>query len=154
MAPATLKERGMRTACRVAGLKNPLAWALLAWSTLALSILSLGIGPAHSQTDFPDRRIHVIVPYPAGGIVDVLTRILSDRLSNIWHQPILVETRPGANGNLAWDQASRAAPDGYTWTFAGPGLLANPGMYPNLRFSEKSFVPVGAVAWAPSVFLV
>src|SRR6516225_8119542 len=86
-------------------------------------------GGAHAQSDFPNRHIHMIVPYPAGGIVDIATRIVTDKLSEIWRQPIVVETKPGASGNLAWDQVSRAKPDGYTWTFLGPATMANPHMY-------------------------
>jgi tripartite-type tricarboxylate transporter receptor subunit TctC len=110
--------------------------------------------PASAQSDFPNRRIHMVVPYPAGGIVDIATRIVTDRLAEIWRQPIVVEARPGGNGNVAWDQVARAAPDGYTWAFVGPAVMANPRMYENLRWSEKSFVPVGASAWAPSVLVV
>ena len=109
---------------------------------------------ASAQTDFPNRRIHMVVPYPAGGIVDIVTRIVTDRLSEVWRQPIIVEAKPSASGNLAWDQVARAEPDGYTWTFIGPAIMANPRMYANLRWSEKSFVPVGAVVWAPSALVV
>ena len=87
---------------------------------------------AHAQTDFPNRHIHIVVPYPAGGIVDIATRIVTDKLSEIWHQPIVVEAKPGASGNLAWDQVSRAEPDGYTWTNLGPATMANPRMYAKL----------------------
>jgi tripartite-type tricarboxylate transporter receptor subunit TctC len=109
---------------------------------------------AHAQTDFPNRRIHMLVPYPAGGIVDIATRIVTDKLSDIWQQPIIVEAKPGASGNLAWDQVARAAPDGYTWTIISPAVMANPRMFANLRWSEKSFVPVAAAAWAPSALVV
>src|SRR6516164_3551131 len=111
-------------------------------------------GAAHAQTDFPNRRIYMVVPYSAGGIIDVATRIVTDKLSEIWHQPIVVEAKPGASGNLAWDQVSRAKPDGYTWTYLGPATMANPHLYANLRWSEKSFVPVGATVWASSVLVV
>src|SRR3954470_14757823 len=114
----------------------------------------LGAGQAGAQSDFPSRRIHVLVPYPAGGIVDIVPRIVADRLAEIWRQPIVVEAKPGAGGNVAWDQAARAEPDGYTWVFVGPAVMANPRMYANLRWSEKSFAPVGATAWAPSVLVV
>ena len=110
--------------------------------------------PAIAQSDFPNRRVHVLVPYPAGGIVDIATRIVTDKLAELWRQPFVVEAKPGANGNVAWDQAARAEPDGYTWTFVGPAIMANPRMYANLRWSEKSFTPVGATAWAPSVLVV
>jgi tripartite-type tricarboxylate transporter receptor subunit TctC len=109
---------------------------------------------AYAQTDFPNRRIHMMVPYPAGGIVDIATRIVTDKLSEIWRQPIVVEAKPGASGNLAWDQVSRAAPDGYTWTVISPAVMANPRMFANLRWSEKSFVPVGAAVWSPSALVV
>lgn len=122
--------------------------------TCLASLLLLLACVAQAQTDFPSRRIHVVVPYPAGGIVDIVTRIMTDRLGELWRQPFVVETKPGANGNIAWDQVARAEPDGYTWTFVGPAVMANPRMYPNLRWSEKSFVPVSAIAWAPSVLVV
>jgi tripartite-type tricarboxylate transporter receptor subunit TctC len=82
------------------------------------------------------------------------TRIVTDKLSGIWHQAIVVETEPGASGNLAWDQVSRAEPDGYTWTFLGPATMANQHMYAKLRWSAKSFVPVGATVWGPSALVV
>ena len=121
---------------------------------MASAALASATGAVHAQADFPNRLIRTIVPYPAGGIADVATRIVTDKLSEKWRQPIVVEAKPGANGNLAWEQVSRAAPDGYTWTFVGPGIMANPHIYANLRWSEKSFVLVGATAWAPSAFVV
>ena len=63
-------------------------------------------------------------------------------------------SKPGAGGNIAWEQVSRAEPDGYTWSFMGTAVIANPRMQPSLRWSEKSFVPIGAIAWAPSVIVV
>lgn len=109
---------------------------------------------AQGQTDFPNRRIHVIVQYPAGGIVDIVTRIVTDKLSALWGQPIVVEAKPGANSNLGTEFVARADPDGYTWCFMGPALMANPRIYPNLRWSEKSFVGVGVTAWAPAAMTV
>ena len=109
---------------------------------------------ARAQASYPDRRISVILPYPGGGIVDIVTRIVMDKLAENWQQTITVEPKPGANGNIAWDQVSRAEPDGYTWTFFSPGTIANPRMQPGLRWNEKSFVPIGAVVWAPSVVVV
>ena len=81
-------------------------------------------------------------------------RIVTDKLSEIWRQPIVVEAKPAASGNLAWDEVSRAKPDGYTWTFVASATMANPRLYANLRWTEKSFVPVGATAWGPSVLAV
>lgn len=120
---------------------------------LAGLTLLLSCATASAQSDFPTRRIHVILPYPAGGIVDIVTRIVTERLQKTWGQPIIIEPKPGANGNPAWDQVARAEPDGYTWTFVSPATMANPRMQ-NLRWSEKSFVPVAAAVWAPSVLAV
>lgn len=117
-----------------------------AWTSVA--------GPANAQSDFPNRRIHLVLPYPAGGIVDVATRIVTDKLSEIWRQPIVIEAKPAAHGNLAWDEISHAKPDGYSWTFIGSATMANPHLYANLRWSEMGFVPVGATVWGPSVLAV
>jgi tripartite-type tricarboxylate transporter receptor subunit TctC len=111
-------------------------------------------GPANVQTDFPNRPIRMVLPYPVGGIADIATRIVTDKLSEIWRQPIVIEAKPAASGNLAWDEVSRAKPDGYTWTFIGAATMANPHLFANLRWSETSFVPVGATAVGPNVLVV
>jgi len=116
-------------------------------------LLSAVARPAAAETDFPNRPIHVVLPYPAGGIVDIVTRIVTEKLQTDLHQPVVVENKPGANGNLAWAQAARAAPDGYTWTFVSPALFANPRMQTNVPFSEKDFVPVGGVVYTPWMFV-
>jgi tripartite-type tricarboxylate transporter receptor subunit TctC len=114
----------------------------------------LATGPANVQIDFPNRPIRIVLPYPVGGIVDVATRIVTDKLSEIWHQPIVIEAKPAASGNLAWDEVSRAKPDGYTWTYLGPATMTNPRLVAYLRWSEKSFVPVGATVWGQSAVVV
>lgn len=121
---------------------------------MAILVMSPTMVNAQTTTKFPSRRIHIVLPYPAGGIVDVATRIITERLSELWGQPIIIEAKPGANGSIAWDQVSRAEPDGYTWSFLSPAVIVNPRMQPSLRWSEKSFTPIGAVAWAPSVVTV
>ena len=125
----------------------------LLYTVLALAVLGAAAA-ARAQTDFPNRRVHVILPYPAGGIVDIVTRIVTEKLSADLGQPFVVEPKPGANGNLAWSQVARADPDGYTWTFVSPALIANPRMQPSIKWNEESFVPIGGVVWAPSVLVV
>src|ERR1043166_9125278 len=122
-------------------------------------IAALAAVPAYAQTDFPNRRIHMVVPYPAGGIVDIVTRIVTDKLAEIWRQPIIIEAKPGASGNIAWDQVARAEPDGYTWTFVGP--VARATRAAPCRWwrrggggGKRSLGRPGAVAWAPSVLVV
>ena len=133
-----------------------LARSLLATSIGAAMLAFAGLeaaAQAQGQADYPSKQIHVILPYPAGGIVDIVTRIVTDKLAKILKVPIIVEPKPGGNGNPAWDQVARAEPDGYTWTFLSPATMANPRMQ-TLRWSEKSFVPIGAAVWAPSVLVV
>jgi tripartite-type tricarboxylate transporter receptor subunit TctC len=117
----------------------------------AIVLLALG---ARAAEPFPSRAVRVLVPYPAGGIVDLMTRVVTARLTEVWGQPIVIEDKPGANGNIAFEQAARAAPDGHTWVYAGPAMMANPRLYGNLPWSEKSFVGVGVIAWAPAVLVV
>jgi tripartite-type tricarboxylate transporter receptor subunit TctC len=119
-----------------------------------LATLAQGVGPAAAQADFPNRRINVIVPYPAGGIVDISMRVVTERVSKVLGQPITIENKPGANGNLGTDLTARAEPDGYTWGFMGPATLANPHIYSGLRWSEKSFTTVGITTWAPAALIV
>lgn len=122
-------------------------------AAVGLATATLMSGAARAQADYPNRRIHIVLPYPAGGIVDIVTRIVTDKMSKTWNQPIVIEPKPGANGNLAWDQVAKAEADGYTWTFLSPATMANPRMQ-TLRWSEKNFVPTAAVVWAPSVLVV
>src|SRR5262245_18063116 len=114
--------------------------ALIGVATVTVAAASVSsLGPLRAQPDFPTRRIHMVVSYQAGGIVAIAPRFGTDKLSEIWRQRIVFEAVPGGNGNVAWDQVARAEPDGYTWTFVGPAIMANPRMYANLRWAEKSF---------------
>lgn len=129
--------------------------ALIAGALVSGALVSEAlVSEAMAQTDFPNKRIQVVLPYPAGGIVDIVTRITTDKLANTWGQPIVVESRLGANGNIAWDFVSRADPDGYTWGFIAPALVANPRMQPSVKWNEDSFVPIGGAVWAPSIVVV
>ena len=74
------------------------------WIASFVFTLMLAASPAAAQIDFPKRHIHIILPYPAGGIVDIATRIVTDRLSGLWRQPFVVEAKPAGGGNVAWDQ--------------------------------------------------
>jgi tripartite-type tricarboxylate transporter receptor subunit TctC len=120
---------------------------------VGVSFASLA-APAWAQADFPNRRINVIVPYAAGGIVDIATRIVVERVSQRLGQPITVEVKPGGNANIGTLLAASAAPDGYTWSFIGPATLANPHIYQGLAWNTNSFTGVGITAWAPFVIVV
>ena len=122
------------------------AWRAAA-AGLAISLLATTQATAQGQTDFPNRRIHVIVPYPAGGIVDIVTRIMADKLSADWGQPIVVEPSPAPTpispGAGRPRRAGRLHVD-----VLRPGTMANPRIS-RTSWNEKSFVGVGVVVWAP-----
>lgn len=109
---------------------------------------------AQAQSEFPNKAIQIILPYPAGGIVDNITRVVTNKLATIWKHPIVIEPKPGANGNIAWDQVMRAKPDGYTWSFYGPAVIANSRIQDGVTFSEKNFVAIGGMVWVPWVLVV
>ncbi|MBI3516936.1 MAG: tripartite tricarboxylate transporter substrate binding protein [Proteobacteria bacterium] len=139
---------GLATRCRAVA-------AVIAARFAACVVAVLLAVAARADDAFPTRVIRVIVPYPAGGIVDLMTRVVAARLAEVWGQPIVIEDKPGANGNIAFEQAARAAPDGYTWVYAGPAMMANPRLYGGtLPWSEKSFAGVGVIAWAPATLVV
>lgn len=107
---------------------------------------------AHAQDVFPAKAVRIIVPYPAGGVVDVQTRAVTQGLELA--QAVVVEDRPGANGNIAAEVVSRAAPDGYTLLVSAPFLLNNPMIEQNLRWSPSDFVPLVRFSLSPSYLCV
>jgi tripartite-type tricarboxylate transporter receptor subunit TctC len=96
---------------------------------------------------YPERRVTFIVPHPAGAQADAVARILADRMSKIWNQPVIVENKVGANGNLGAIAVARAAPDGYTVMLTTTGPLAiNIALFRSLDFDpQKDFDPVAIV---------
>jgi tripartite-type tricarboxylate transporter receptor subunit TctC len=92
---------------------------------------------------FPGKPIKFIVPFPAGGINDILARIVADKLQTKWGQPIIIEQRTGAGGNIGADLATQAEPDGHTILVAPPGPLAiNGSLYKKLTYKPEDFVPI------------
>ena len=118
--------------------------------------LAMALSLSTAQAAYPDKPIHIVVPFAAGGGVDILTRVLAQNLSDSLHQPVIVEDRPGAGGNLGMDYVAKAAPDGYTLAMATTGTQEiNPGLYSHLPYDAvKSFSPVTLVASVPNVLVV
>jgi len=85
---------------------------------------------AVAQPAWPTKPIHLIVPFPAGGQLDVVARLVADRLSPLLGQPIIVEVKPGADGNIGTEFVARSAPDGYTWLAASPPTTIQPSVRP------------------------
>ena len=104
---------------------------------------------------YPSRTIKIVVPYPAGGITDVLPRIMQERLTRKWGQPIVVENKPGAAGNIGAEQVFNADPDGYTLMVTAPSpLTVNQSLYAKLAFDPAQFVPVTIMATIPTGLFV
>src|SRR6476619_1771395 len=94
-----------------------------------------GVALAAQAQNYPSKPIRIIVPYPAGGTSDILARSIGQKLSESLGQPVVVENKPGANGNVGAEFVARAAPDGYTLLLADIGALAiSPSVYPKLPF--------------------
>ena len=116
--------------------------------------LAASAGGLRAQA-YPARTIKIVVPYPAGGITDVLPRIMQERLNRKWGQPIVVENKPGAAGNLGAEQVFNAEPDGYTLMVTAPSpLTVNQSLYPKLAFEPAAFVPVTIMATIPTGLFV
>lgn len=110
---------------------------------------------ASAAPDYPQRQVHMLVPFPAGGTTDVLGRILAERLAERWRQPVVVENMPGANGIVAAEAASRAPADGYTLLFSPLGPIAvNPLLRRDLPYRAQSFAPLYLAALFPTVLAV
>jgi len=115
-----------------------------------------GVALAAQAQNYPSKPIRIIVPYPAGGTSDILARSIGQKLSESLGQPVVVENKPGANGNVGAEFVARAAPDGYTLLLADIGALAiSPSVYPKLPFDPaKDFAPVTMVAYSPHILVV
>jgi tripartite-type tricarboxylate transporter receptor subunit TctC len=122
--------------------------------TGVIGTLLMIVPGARAESDYPNRPIHVIVPYPAGGIVDIVARDVTEQVGRDTNQPIIVEARPGANANIGIADAARSAPDGYTWLVTGPAVLVNPSLYKTAGWDVKDFKCVGVAVWNQSVALV
>ena len=111
---------------------------------------------ASSGQPYPSRPLRLIVPFPPGGSTDILSRALSQKLSENLAQPVVVDNRPGAGGSIGSEAAAKAVPDGYTLLMGQLGPLAvSPAIYRNLPYDPvKSFAPISLMAIVPSVLVV
>jgi tripartite-type tricarboxylate transporter receptor subunit TctC len=127
-------------------------YAAVAAVLLALAALPQ---PAHAQGSFPNKTVKFIVPFPAGGINDVLARIAADKLQAKWGQAIIIEQKTGAGGNIGADLAAQAEPDGHTILVAPPGPLAvNQSLYRKLSYKPEDFVPITMLGSVANVTIV
>jgi tripartite-type tricarboxylate transporter receptor subunit TctC len=121
---------------------------------LALALCA-AIAPQVSAQDFPTRTVKIVAPFPAGGNVDVLSRIFAHWRSRKWGQPVIVENRLGAGGNIGAELVARSDPDGYTLLSAPPPpLVINHNLYANLKFDPLQFVPIIILSSVPNGLMV
>jgi tripartite-type tricarboxylate transporter receptor subunit TctC len=112
-------------------------------------------GAASAQSGFPSKAVHILVPYPAGGGVDILARTLGDELSRQWGQSVVVENRPGAGGVVASQALATSPPDGHTLMVVASGHATNPFLYAKLPYDTfKDFTPISLLASSPNILLV
>ena len=122
-----------------------LLFVCLAWAAPA---------PGEEVKDYPSKPIRFVVPYPPAGGTDVVARILSEPLAKVLGQPIIIDNRGGAAGNLGTDVAAKAAPDGYTVLFTLSSHTINPKLYEKLPFDvERDFAPISLAALSPQILV-
>ena len=118
------------------------------------AVLMQTSGPAVAQAGYPSRPVRLVVPFPPGGLIDQMARLMGPRLARELGQPVVIDNKPGAGGNLGAAEAARAPADGYTLLMASPPLTISPALYPKLPYRPEQIVPVGIVGRVPNVLLV
>ena len=120
------------------------------------ALFAAAVASAAFAQAWPTKPIRFIVPYPPGGTSDILARTIGEKLGTALGQTIVVENKPGANGNVGADYVAKASPDGYTFLLADIGAIAiSPSVYPSLPFDPvKNFTPVTMVAYSPHILVV
>jgi tripartite-type tricarboxylate transporter receptor subunit TctC len=120
-----------------------------------VGVLALVAGDAIAQAPYPTRAVKFIVPFPGGGINDILARIIGEKLQAKWGQPIVIENKTGAGGNIGADLAFQSEPDGHALLLAPPGPLAiNQTLYKQLSYKPQEFVPITLIGSVPNVAIV
>jgi tripartite-type tricarboxylate transporter receptor subunit TctC len=122
----------------------------------AAGVALLASGGRATAAPYPDKPVRLVVPYPAGGPVDVLSRVLGQKLSETLGQPFLIDDRPGASGTLGSEFVAKAPPDGYTLVMGNNATHAtNESLYPNLRYATlRDFAPIGLAATVTNILVV
>ena len=121
---------------------------------LSLSALVVALPGARAQ-DYPTRAVKIIVPFPAGGTADIMPRVIGEWLSRKWKQPVIIENRAGAAGNIGTEAFAHSDPDGYTLLSAPPPpLVINQSLYPKLGFDAAQFEPIIIISRVPNSLVV
>jgi tripartite-type tricarboxylate transporter receptor subunit TctC len=121
-----------------------------------VALLASTMAAIAQPTAYPTKPIRIVVAYTPAGATDILARTIGQKLTEAWGQAVIIDNRPGANGNIGTEYAAKATPDGYTLLMVTAGTHGiNPGLYRKLGFDAvKDFAPVSLVAMVPNVFVV
>ena len=120
-----------------------------------LSLLCLLLAAPAWSAGYPDRPVRMIVAVPPGGPADILARLVGPRLSEALGQTVVIDNRPGANGNIAYEMAARAAPDGYTFVLVAAGVVINPSLYREVRYDPlRDFAAITHGISVPNILIV
>lgn len=116
------------------------------------TVLFSSAARAAEEANYPSQTIKIIVPFSAGGTADTLPLIVAEKLRQKWGQPVIIENRTGAGGNISAELVANSAPDGYTLLASPPGPIAiNEGLYKKLAFRSSDLRPVTLLGTAPNV---
>ena len=116
--------------------------------------LLLLAAPLSMAQAWPARPIRLVVPFPPGGLIDNMARLVGNRLAQELGQPVVIDNKPGAGGNVGATEAARAPADGYTLLMASPALTISPAVYKNLPYQPSQLAPVALLGRVPNVLLV
>ncbi len=122
---------------------------------MACLLMTASADALAQSTQWPSKPINLIVTYPAGGGADAMARLLAPKLGEALGQPIIIENKPGASGQIGATAVAKAAPDGYTLMLDASSFAVNPALFAKLPYdSDKAFKPIGVIALFPNVLLV
>jgi len=121
------------------------------WLCLTLCLCAVSLSPAWAQS-YPDRPVKLVIPWAPGGIADIMGRLLGQKLSALWGQPVVIENRPGASSNIGTAIVAKSAPDGYTFLLNTSSIAVNTSLFTNPGYElEKNITGVINVAWSPNI---
>lgn len=131
--------------------QQPTKRTLMKATAGALLLLAAPLSMAQA---WPARPIRLVVPFPPGGLIDNMARLVGNRLAQELGQPVVIDNKPGAGGNVGAAEAARATADGYTLLMASPALTISPAIYKNLPYQPSQLAPVALLGRVPNVLLV
>jgi len=124
------------------------------WLRIASALAGIALSCAAHAQSYPSAPVHMLVPYPPGGAVDIIARTLGDELGRQWGQSIIIENRPGAGGVIASQTLVKSPPDGYTLILVAAGHALNPYFYAKMPYTFEDFTPVSLIGSSPNMLLV